>query len=148
MIGYQKVIQQNAVVNSGKTTNVDFELKATSYEQQAVVIQATRPDVEVEKTSTSMITRSDEVRQLPAIHSVGDVLNLSSEVDNGHFRGGRSGEVLYTLQGVGTINPYDNSTTMDPIMSAVEEVEVVTSGMGAQYGSAQSGVVNISMALS
>jgi hypothetical protein len=30
-------------------------------------------------------------------------------------------------------------------MSAVEEVEVITSGFGAQYGNAQSGVVNISM---
>ena len=30
-------------------------------------------------------------------------------------------------------------------MSAVEEVEVVTSGFGAQYGNAQSGVVNITM---
>jgi outer membrane receptor protein involved in Fe transport len=30
-------------------------------------------------------------------------------------------------------------------MSAVEEVEVITSGFGAQYGNAQSGVVNITM---
>jgi len=120
-------------------------LSPSVVQQKEVIVEATRPDVEVEKTSTSMITRPDDVRQLPAMHSVNDILSLSSDVDNGHFRGGRSGEVLYTLQGVGSINPYDNSTTLDPIMSAVEEVEVVTSGMGAQYGSAQSGVVNISM---
>ena len=145
MIGYAKTTKTDVIVNLEKTTALNFSMSPSIVMQKEVIVEATRPDVEVEKTSTSMITRSDEVRQLPAIHSVGDVLNLSSEVDNGHFRGGRSGEVLYTLQGVGTINPYDNSTTMDPIMSAVEEVEVVTSGMGAQYGSAQSGVVNISM---
>jgi outer membrane receptor protein involved in Fe transport len=145
MVGYAKTTKTDVVVNLGRTTTIDFSLTPSVVLQKEVIVEAVRPDVEREKTSTSMITRSDEVRQLPAMHSVSDVLNLSSEVEDGHFRGGRSGEVLYTLQGVGTINPYDNSTTMNPIMSAVEEVEVVTSGMGAQYGSAQSGVVNISM---
>ncbi|MGD0037722.1 MAG: TonB-dependent receptor, partial [Bacteroidota bacterium] len=145
MVGYARTTKTDVIVNLEKTTELDFSLSPSVVQQKEVIIEATRPDVEVEKTSTSMITRSDDVVQLPAMHSVNDVLNLSSDVDNGHFRGGRSGEVLYTLQGVGTINPYDNSTTLDPIMSAVEEVEVVTSGMGAQYGSAQSGVVNVSM---
>jgi hypothetical protein len=145
MVGYAKVTKTDVIVNIGKTTNLNFTMSPSVVMQKEVVVEAVRPDVEVEKTSTSMITRSDEVKQLPAMHTVNDVLSLSSEVDNNHFRGGRSGEVLYTLQGIGTINPYDNSTTIDPIMSAVEEVEVVTSGMGAQYGGAQSGVVNISM---
>jgi outer membrane receptor protein involved in Fe transport len=145
MVGYARTTKTDVIVNLDKTTMLNFSISPSVVMQKEVIVEATRPDVEVEKTSTSMITRSDDVKQLPAIHSVNDVLNLSSEVDNGHFRGGRSGEVLYTLQGVATTNPYDNSTTLDPIMSAVEEVEVVTSGMGAQYGSAQSGVVNISM---
>ena len=145
MVGYAKVTKTDVIVNLDKTTTLNFSMSPSVVMQKEVIVEAVRPDVEVEKTSTSMITRSDEVMQLPAIHSVNDVLNLSSEVEDGHFRGGRSGEVLYTLQGVGTINPFDNSTTLNPIMSAVEEVEVITSGMGAQYGSAQSGVVNISM---
>jgi len=39
----------------------------------------------------------------------------------------------------------DRSSAFLPIMSGVEEVEVITSGFGAQYGNAQSGIVNISM---
>jgi outer membrane receptor protein involved in Fe transport len=145
MVGYAKMTKTDVIVNIGKTTTLDFRMTPSVVLQKEVIVEATRPDVEIEKTSTSMITRPDDVKQLPAIHNVSDILNLSSEVEDGHFRGGRSGEVLYTLQGMGTINPYDNSTTLNPIMSAIEEVEVVTSGMGAQYGSAQSGVVNISM---
>jgi hypothetical protein len=145
LLGYQKVLQRDVIVNSGRTTVVDFKLKSSALLLQGIVIQASRPDVEVEKTSTSMITRLDEVQQLPSMHSANDALKLSSEVDNDHFRGGRSDEVLYTLQGIASVNPYDNSNVINPIMSAIEEVEVVTSGMGAQYGSAQSGVVNISM---
>ncbi len=46
---------------------------------------------------------------------------------------------------MGIVNPLYSSSAFAPIMSAVEEVEVITSGFGAQFGNAQSGVVNISM---
>jgi outer membrane receptor protein involved in Fe transport len=145
MIGFQKTIQQGVIVNAGRTTVADFKLKSSAVQAQEVVIQATRPDVQAEKTSTSEIIRSDEVQQLAGMRDVGDVLALAADVTDGHFRGGREGEELYTLQGMGIVNPLNSSTAFLPIMSAVEEVEVITSGFGAQYGNAQSGVVNISM---
>jgi outer membrane receptor protein involved in Fe transport len=145
MVGYQKVTQRNIIVNSNKTTNANFILKSSAVQIQEVVVEATRPDVEREKTSTSTIIRPEDVKQLAGMRDVGDVIGLAADVTDGHFRGGRIGEELYTLQGMGIVNPLDNSTGLLPIISAVEEVEVITSGFGAQYGNAQSGVVNISM---
>ena len=145
MIGYRAIIQEDVIINSNRTTVVDFDLTTTMYEQSAVVIQAKRPDVEKEKTSTSTIIRSDDVQGLAGMRDVSDVIGLAADVTDGHFRGGRDGEELYTLQGMGLTNPLDNGTAFVPIMSAVEEVEVITSGFGAQYGNAQSGVVNITM---
>lgn len=145
MVGYERIIQRDVIVNSGRTTTADFKIKATTIEQPPIIIEAIRPDVEKEKTSTSAIMRSDEVKQLAGMHDVSDVIKLTADVTDGHFRGGRDNEELYTLQGAGLNNPIDNSQAMVPIMSAVEEVEVITSGFDAQYGNAQSGVVNISM---
>ncbi len=145
LIGYQRVLQKGAVVNSGRTTTADFRLRSEVMVQEEVIVVATRPDVEREKTSTSAIVRAEEVQTVAGIRDVGDVLNLAADVTDGHFRGGREGEEYYTLQGMGIVNPLDNSSAFLPIMSAVEEVEVITSGFGAQYGNAQSGVVNISM---
>ena len=145
MVGYQRVLQQGVIVNSGRTTGADFTLSEETIEIEEVVVAATRPDVEREKTSTSAIIRFDDVQSFPGIRDVSDVLALAADITDGHFRGGRSGEEYYTLQGMGIVNPLDNSSAFLPIMSAVEEVEVVTSGFGAQYGNAQSGVVNISM---
>lgn len=145
MLGYQKRREIGVVVNSGRTTVAEFSLRSTVVEQDAVVVQAIRPDVEPEKTSTSAIIRPEEVQQIAGMRDVSDVIGLGADVTDGHFRGGRSGEELYTLQGMGIINPLDASAAFIPIMSAVEEVEVITSGFGAQYGNAQSGVVNISM---
>jgi hypothetical protein len=145
MIGYQKIIQKNTVVNSGKTTIANFSMTSSSLQLGTVVVQATRPDVEKEKTSTSAIFRTEDVQNLAGIRTVGDVIGLAADVTDGHFRGGRDGEEYYTLQGMGIVNPLNSTSAFLPIMSAVEEVEVVTSGFGAQYGNAQSGVVNITM---
>jgi len=145
MLGYEKLVQTDVIVYAGKTTNLDFKLKVTTIKGQEVVVQAKRPDVEPDKTSTGEIVRAEDVEQIAGMRDVSDVIGLAADVTDGHFRGGRDGEELYTLQGMGILNPLDNSTAFLPIMSAVEEVEVVTSGFGAQYGNAQSGVVNISM---
>ena len=145
MIGYQKIVERDVIVNSGKTTTANFILTSTALVQGIVEIVATRPDVQAEKTSTSEIIRTDDVRQIAGMRDVTDVIGLAADITDGHFRGGRDGEELYTLQGMGIVNPFDATTAFVPILSAVEEVEVITSGFGAQYGNAQSGVVNITM---
>jgi outer membrane receptor protein involved in Fe transport len=145
MMGYQAMVVQDVVVHVGRTTDLNFELSDDVLEFEEVIVRAERPDVERDKTSTSHIVRFDEVEAIPGIRDIGDVIGLAADVIDGHFRGGRIGEEYYTLQGMGIVNPLDNSSAFMPIMSAVEEVEVITSGFGAQYGNAQSGVVNISM---
>lgn len=145
IVGYRKTIVRDVIVHASKTTEVNFLLPEEAIEIGEVVVQAVRPDVEKEKTSTSAIVRFDDVQALPGMRNVQDILSLAADVTDGHFRGGRIGEEYYTLQGMGIVNPLDNSSAFLPIMSGVEEVEVITSGFGAQYGNAQSGVVNISM---
>lgn len=145
MVGYQRVLQRDLIVNAARTTVANFKLQATTVAAELVVVEATRPDVEREKTATSAIVRAEEVQTIAGIRDVGDVLTLAADVTDGHFRGGRIGEEYYTLHGMGIVNPLNNTSAFLPIMSAVEEVEVITSGFGAQYGNAQSGVVNISM---
>ena len=145
MIGYQKVLEHGVIINSDKTTTIDFSLTSTTLTQGVVEVLATRPDVQPEKTSTSEVVRTDDVKEIAGMRDVTDVIGLAADVTDGHFRGGRTGEEYYTLQGMGIVNPFDATSAFIPILSAVEEVEVVTSGFGAQYGNAQSGVVNITM---
>ncbi len=145
MIGYQPVVVEDVVVHADRTTQVNFSLSEAAFEIGEIVVQAVRPDVERDKTATSHIVRFDEVQAVPGMRNISDVLALAADVIDGHFRGGRQGEEYYTLQGMGIVNPLDNSSAFMPIMSAVEEVEVITSGFSAQYGNAQSGVVRISM---
>ncbi len=145
LVGHTKVQERGVIVNAGRTTALQFTLSPAAIEQAEVIIQATRPDVEREKTSTSVVFRSDDVSSLAGMRDVNDVIGLAADITDGHFRGGRANEEYYTLQGMGIVNPLDATAAFRPILSAVEEVEVITSGFGAQYGNAQSGIVNITM---
>jgi hypothetical protein len=145
MLGFETVLVEGVVVNAGRTTTLNFNLREEVHVGEELIVTAERPAVERDKTSTSHIVRFSDVEALPGIRDISDILGLTGDVVDGHFRGGRAGEELYMLQGMGIVNPLDNSAAFMPIMSAVEEVEVITSGFGAQYGNAQSGVVRISM---
>lgn len=145
MMGFQTVVQQQVIVNVNRTTTLDYLLLQTTVEMPEVQVVAKRPDVEPDKTSSSLIVRTEELQAIPAMQNLNDVLTLSSDVVDGHFRGGREGEELYNIQGMSVVNPLNSSSAFTPMVSALEEVEVITSGFGAQYGNAQSGVVNITM---
>ncbi|MCX6136406.1 MAG: TonB-dependent receptor [Ignavibacteriales bacterium] len=145
LIGYRGIVQQRIIVNMSRTTTVDFLMEETAVQSQEVVVTATRPDVEREKSSTSEIRRGEDVVNVPGIQDISDVLALNADVSDGHFRGGRDNEELYNLHGMGIMNPLTSASSFNPIMSAVEEVEIITSGFSAQYGNAQSGIVNITM---
>ena len=61
---------------------------------------------------------------------------------DGHFRGGRTGEVQFQVDGVTVNNPYDNSSTLQLDKSILQEVQVISGTFDAKYGQAMSGVVN------
>ena len=143
-VGYRSVTQSEVIVNINRTTTVDFELMETATEEDEIVVVAQRPDVEKDQTASLEIVRPEEVEQIAGLTDLSGILGLQAEVNDGHFRGGRSNEELYVLAGMGIVNPLNSSRSFTPMLSAVEEVEVITSGFSAEYGNAMSGVINIS----
>lgn len=145
MVGYQKLTQTNVIVNAERTTRVDFYLKQEIIHIGGeVVVEAKRPDVIPDNTSTVEFIKAADMAEIsPGVRDIEDVLGFIPEISDGHFRGGRIGEELYTIGGIRVLNPINNRPAISPIMSAVEEVQVITSGFGAQYGNAQSGIVNM-----
>ena len=143
-IGYRSVTQSEVIVNISKTTTVNFDLIPTTAEGDEILVVAERPDVDKDQTATMDIVRPEEVEQIAGLTDLSGILGLQAEVNDGHFRGGRSNEELYVLSGMGIVNPLNSSRSFTPMLSAVEEVEVITSGFSAEYGNAMSGVINIS----
>lgn len=141
-IGFADLRVGEVRVEIGRTTSIDVKMKEAVIEGEEVLIVAERPLVEKDRTTTTSYVSSKEIEALP-VQSVQDVVNLQAGVVDGHFRGGRLGEVAYVVNGVPINNSYTNSAGFDVEQNMVSSLEVISGVFNAEYGQALSGVVNI-----
>ncbi|MEX2602807.1 MAG: TonB-dependent receptor [Gracilimonas sp.] len=141
-LGFADVRVENVEVIPDRTTQIDAEMRESVIEGEEVVITAERPIVERDRTTTTSYVSSAEIEELP-VQSVNDVVNLQAGVVEGHFRGGRIGEVAYVVNGVPINNAYTNSAGFEVEQNMVDNLEVISGVFNAEYGQALSGVVNI-----
>ncbi len=141
MVGYTSVTFQQVRVSVDQTTKIDFELGPESIELQSVVVTAEKPIVRKDLTSTEQTISGEDISMLP-LEDVSSVVNLQAGVIDGHFRGGRSDEVRYMIDGVPVNDVYSGQSSLSADINSVEEVQVLVGTFNAEYGDAQSGVVN------
>jgi outer membrane receptor protein involved in Fe transport len=141
MIGYRPMTIRNVQVSVNTTTKVDATMQDESVTADAVVVTAQRPVVDVNATSTTATVTDKDIKALP-VQELQDIVNLQAGVVDGHFRGGRDGEVQYQVNGVSVNNVYNNTSTVRIDRSLIQEVQVITGTFDAEYGQAMSGVVN------
>lgn len=144
-IGYRKKIIQNVQVNVDFTTRIDEKLSSEAVDLDAVIVIAERPLVRRDLTSTHQSVDANQIKSLP-VESVAGILSVQAGVvqdasGNLHFRGGRSHEVSYTVNGVSVNNPFTNSNSITIATNAIQELSVVQGTFNAEYGNALSGVV-------
>ncbi|VAX18342.1 hypothetical protein MNBD_IGNAVI01-1591 [hydrothermal vent metagenome] len=147
-IGFADYKVEGVVVNVDKTTNIDAELSSSSIEISEVVVKAERPPIQKDRTYSSSVVSSDAISVLP-VTEVSQVISLQPGVVKAggelHFRGGRSREVAYVIDGVPVTNSFSQNGGSNVTVenSMISQLEVITGTFNAEYGSAQSGVVNI-----
>ena len=140
-VGYTAVVTGNVQVTADQTTRVQFTLQSQSVEMGEVVVAATRPIVQRDLTSTVASVGSDQLAKLP-LEDVNAVVNLQAGVVDGHFRGGRSGEVKYLVDGVSVNDVFSGESSMEAEINSIAEIQVLSGTFNAEYGEALSGVVN------
>ncbi len=141
-IGYRKTTISNILVRIDLTTRVDAAMQSEAVQAQDVVIVAQRPLVQKDLTSSSVTVSSDELKRIPT-ENIFQIVNIQAGVVGGHFRGGRSDEVAYLVDGVAVNDPYNGSMAFQIDNNSIREMEVISGTFNAEYGQAMSGVVNI-----
>jgi outer membrane receptor protein involved in Fe transport len=146
-VGYKTVKYENVNILVNRITTLDFKLPSQSVIGQEVVIQAKRPAVDLEVASSAKVITSDDVKNMPIVTNVKDLVALQSGVvkvgEDIHIRGGRSDEVLYLIDGVPAKNPVTGINSVNIDINQIEQVEIITGGFDAEYGNANSGIINI-----
>jgi len=167
-IGFSTVSVTGVKVTSGLTTEVDVVMVVEAYEGEEIVVIAEAPLVQKDVTSTRKVAFADDLQDTPGLESTADIFKafggsviddkpLNLALDNGnqlqvrdqsikdvHVRGGRGGEILFMVDGVPVTHPiYGGRSVLDLNVNDVSQVELITGAFNAEYGQAQSGVVNI-----
>jgi outer membrane receptor protein involved in Fe transport len=143
MIGYTPVRAEKIRVSVNRTVPLDFRMPATTLAGEAVTVRADKVVLKKDQTSSIRNISSEDIGKLPA-ENIETVVAMQPGVVGRHFRGGRSNEVTYLIDGVSVTDSYSHETrTSDVNPEIVEEVEVITGTFNAEYGDAMSGVVNV-----
>ncbi len=143
-IGYQTMVLSNVKVNVDMTTELIFELSPQAIRGEEVVVVSYKSKmIQPDRTSTKQVYLTEEIENIEGVRNVQDVINLQADVVDNHYRGGRVGETSYYINGASIVNPLSNMASFQPMVAALQQVEVITSGFSAEYGNAQSGVVNM-----
>lgn len=147
MVGSKTVRVEGVLVESDRTVTLNFVLEEEIYEGEEVVVQARRDLVESDRTTSASYVSAEEIESLP-VQEVEDLLQLQAGVayDAGgrlHLRGGRAGEVAYLVDGIPVTDQFRGGSKVEIENSWIQELQVISGTFNAEYGQAQSGVINV-----
>ena len=147
-VGYRSFTMRNVEVNADLTKEVNLQLSSESVQVPTVEVVAERPLINKNATNAVTITRAEDIQNMP-VRTVDNVVSLQTGVVNQggtiYIRGGRSDEVAFYIEGVGTKDPLFGGNTSRPIISAVEEIQLQAGGYTAEYGGANAGMIVTAM---
>lgn len=146
-IGYKPMVVEDIQVSGGLTTQVDFRLDESPVEMDEVVIKASRPLIVKDLTSSQVIFSGLEVDEILPVDTYPQVLSLnpgySVDIRGPHVRGGRSSEISYHLDGFSIKDPIFRRLALNLPQNSVSEMIILSGGFNAEYGDAQSAIVNL-----
>ncbi|MFH1851758.1 MAG: TonB-dependent receptor [Candidatus Neomarinimicrobiota bacterium] len=166
MIGYKELLITDVKVMSGHTTTIDGNLPQMVLEAGGeVTVVAKRKIIQEDITTSTQFVSDLELRQLPVSDTKTALMNQTgvffnpipvsggiSTAGKGEarysIRGGNQDEVLWFINGVQTASMYFGQADMggsftNVNLNSVREIQVISGGFDAEYGNAQSGIVNI-----
>ena len=149
LIGYQTIIFEDVVVNADLTTELNAVLSPATIEMKSeVVVVAERPVVQKDLTSTRIVVDGATIVEDLRAQNVNEILRLQAGVTVGtdgqfHVRGGRTGGIVYQVDGVPLTNPFLRSLAGEIEVENVQELQAHLGTFDAEYGNAADGVITV-----
>src|SRR5581483_11957336 len=145
--GFTRVDVPEILVVVGSTTTIDIALQVGAVQEMVEVNDAALAI----DTSASMISHNvtiDELNTLPKLRDFTNVAVFSPSVNTGQIEGGyqingaSGAENSYYIDGVSTNSTIDGSARQSATFDYIQEVQVKTTGLDAEYGGALGGGVS------
>lgn len=146
LVGYDTVTYTDVRIQVDQTANLAPVMNKSGVRVGTVTVTAEQDRVGKDRTSSE---RQIEMGQMSdvSVSDVAGIASLQAGVSNIggelHIRGGRANEINFTVDGMSVSDPVDGGSALQVDTDAISDMKVMTGGFPAEYGNAQSGVINI-----
>jgi len=146
--GFKKVERDDIDILLGRTFTLDARLDVGSLTETVQVTGEATPLVDVRSTVVQHNVPAEEFDQLPKGRSFQAIAMTAPSVNSGEIEGGfqvngaSGAENQYTVDGVATNSLVNGSSRQNTVFEYLQEVQVKTTGIPAEYGGALGGVVS------
>jgi carboxypeptidase family protein len=145
--GFQKAEDTNVMILLGR--NVDFSpTLQVGAVTEVVNVTGTTPQIDPKSTTVSHNVAAEEFNLLPKARSFQQMAMTAPSVNTGLIEGGiqvngaSGAENIYTVDGVITNSLINGSSRQNTVFEYLQEVQVKTTGISAEYGGALGGVIS------
>lgn len=145
LAGFSSVRQANINVGLGSTRTVDVRLSPSAVSQE-ITVTAEAPVVDVTSTKTGANVTAETMRSLPIARDFYAVAQVAPGTDTDlagtTFYGSTGAENAYIIDGLNTTGVELGTEAKTLNFDFIQEVEVLTGGLPAEYGRITGGVIN------
>ncbi|MCS6894894.1 MAG: TonB-dependent receptor [Bacteroidia bacterium] len=146
-VGYNELQLTGIIVKADQTLQLNLSLTPTGTTLQTVEIVGDKPLVNLESGKSDLKISGDEITQTTAVdvQTMATLMpGVAQTLDGLQIRGGRVYETQYVVDGVNAQDPLAGTGFgVEVSQVAIEELEVITGGVDAEYGDGTSGVVAV-----
>jgi len=145
--GFQGSEVQDVNLLVGQRLKVDGILTVGSIEQTVQVTEAA-PLIDTSRVSISHNVTAEEFDRLPKARTFQSLAMASPSVNSGEIEGGfqvngaSGAENQFVIDGVSTTSLINGKSRQDAVFEILQEVQVKTGGIDAEYGGALGGVIS------
>jgi hypothetical protein len=131
----------------GKTLRVDANMSVARAEQTVQVTESA-PLIDTTNTTIAQNITAEEFDRLPKARSFQNLAVLSTSVNTGVIEGGiqvngaSGAENNFTVDGISTTSLINGQSRQDAAFEILQEVQIKTGGISAEYGGALGGVIS------
>jgi hypothetical protein len=146
--GFQKVQADDVLVLLGRTVEVGAALKVGGLSEVVNVTADSEKQVDLRSTTVAHNVTAEEFDRMPKTRSFQGIALTSPGVNEGDVEGGfqvngaSGAENSFTVDGVNTNSLIYGSSRQDTVFEYLQEVQVKTGGIAAEYGGALGGVIS------
>jgi len=148
--GFQKLVRTGVTLVTGERTRVDLTLVVGSV-KESVTVSGDAPLLQTESGSITQSIDNEKIVELPlngrtfiSLATLSPGVTLPPGTQLPRINGGRPRTNEYLFDGISSLQPEPGQVVFFPIIDSIQEFNVQTNGVPAEFGRFNGGVVNLS----